>query len=41
VEVQTFPHFLARLEIGHALGIYGNRFPGARIAADACIALAG
>ena len=39
--IQTFAHFLARLEIGHALGVDRDRFAGPRIAADARIALAG
>src|SRR6478672_642420 len=39
MEVQPLAHFLARLEIGHALGVHRDRFASARIAADACIAL--
>ena len=37
---EPLAHFLARLEIGHALGLHVDGFPGARIAADAGVALA-
>jgi hypothetical protein len=39
-QVQPLAHFLARLEIGHALGVDVDRFAGARVAPDAGIALA-
>src|SRR4051794_29536711 len=41
LEVQPLAHFLARLEIGHALGGDVDRVAGPRITALARIALAG
>src|SRR5947209_7296323 len=38
LQVQPLAHFLARLEIGHALGGDVDRIAGARVAALACIA---
>src|SRR4051812_36419774 len=38
-KIQTLAHFLARLEIRHALCIYRDRFAGARISTHTRIAL--
>lgn len=39
--VEALAHFLARFEIGNALGWHVHGFPGARIAPDTRVALAG
>src|SRR5918993_953057 len=41
LQVEPLAHFLARLEIGHALGVDVDRLAGPRVAADAGVALAG
>ena len=40
-DVQALAHFLAGLEIGDALGVHGDHFAGARVAAGAGVAGAG
>src|SRR5947209_16811285 len=41
LQVQPLAHFLARLEIGHALGGDVDGIAGTRVAALACVAVAG